>query len=95
MLVTRRVHSSLEPSGPSSRSLSRFQEREKTRGIAAIPPPLGEGLIHVTDNTSPPCNSSISLKAHWYPLILVGREGGGLKCVKFPHKVITDVLPLS
>ena len=55
MLVTRRVHSSLEPSGPSSRSLSRFQEHENTRGIAATsPPPGGEGLIHFTDNTSPP-----------------------------------------
>ena len=55
MLVTRRVHSSLEPSGPSSRSLSRFQEHEKARGIAAThPPPGGEGLIHFTDNTPPP-----------------------------------------
>lgn len=82
MLVTRRVHSSLEPSGPSSRSLSQFQEHEKTRGIAATspPPPRGEGLIHFTDNT--PCNSSISLKAHWYPFILVGREGGGAKVCK-------------
>ena len=53
MLVTRRVHASLEPSGPSSRSLSRFQEHEKARGIAATPPPGGEGLIHFTDNTPP------------------------------------------
>ena len=42
MLVTRRVHSSLEPSGPSSRSLSRFQEHENTRGIAATSPPPEE-----------------------------------------------------
>ena len=43
MLVTRRVHSSLEPSGPSSRSLSRFQEHEKARGIAATHPPRRRG----------------------------------------------------
>ena len=82
MLVTRRVHSSLEPSGPSSRSLSRFQEREKTRGIAAIPPPLGEGLIHVTDNTSPPLQFINFPKSPLVPIDTRGSRGWGAKVCK-------------
>ena len=83
MLVTRRVHSSLEPSGPSSRSLSRFQEHEKARGIAAThPPPGGEGLIHFTDNTPPPLQFINYPKSPLVPIYTRGLRGWGAKVCK-------------
>ena len=82
MLVTRRVHSSLEPSGPSSRSLSRFQEHEKTRSIAATsPPPGGEGLIHFTDNTLPLQFINFP-KSPLVPIDTRGSRGWGAKVCK-------------